>query len=73
MSIREVLEHDHAFQPDEVAALSEAFDLALQKLRLVNRQDPAAITLAKIIIELAKRGERDPVRLSDGAVAILSK
>jgi hypothetical protein len=30
-----------------------------------NRQDPLAISVAKLIIEFAKDGERDPIRLRD--------
>jgi hypothetical protein len=47
-----------------------AFELALSKLELVDRQDPLAVVLAKLIIELAKEGEHDPENLCDGALAI---
>ncbi len=33
------------------------------KLGLVARKDPATTAVAKLIIELAKEGERDPERL----------
>jgi hypothetical protein len=42
-------------------------------LRLVDRDDPATTLVARTIIDLAKRGERDPARLRDAAVASLSK
>jgi hypothetical protein len=57
-----------AFAPQEIQVLSDAFDAALQKLRLVDRSDPAVELVAKRIIHLASRGERDPVRLREGAV-----
>jgi hypothetical protein len=41
-------------------------------LRLVNRDDPATEIVAKKIIELAQRGERDPVRLRQAAVQSIS-
>jgi hypothetical protein len=63
---------DHAFGPDEVKILGDAFEDALRTLRLVNRDDPATEIVAKKIIELAQRGERDPVRLREGAVQSVS-
>lgn len=58
----------HAFGPDEVEVLSSAFEAALEELGLVDRNDPAVQLVAKRIIELAQRGERDPARLREGAV-----
>jgi hypothetical protein len=64
MPIRRLL-NDHAFGPDEIAALVTAFEDALRELQLVDRSDPATEMVAKKIIELAQRGERDPKRLSE--------
>jgi hypothetical protein len=61
--IRTFLEHDHSFGPEDIAGLSAAFDAALSKLGLVDRTDLATLAIAKLIIELAKEGERDPERL----------
>ena len=62
-------EHEHeAFGPDAIAVLAVALEDALRQLDLVDRNDPAATMVAKRIIELAKRGERDPIRLRDQAV-----
>jgi hypothetical protein len=52
--------------------MTKAFEGALRALDLVDRTDPAAEMVAKKIIELAKRGEHDPVRLCDRAVEALS-
>ena len=52
---------DHAFEPEEIKILGDAFEEALRTLRLVNRDDPATQIVARKIIELAQRGERDPV------------
>jgi hypothetical protein len=38
-------------------------EAALSKLGLVDRTDPATMAVAKLIIEFAKEGERDPERL----------
>jgi len=61
--IRLFLEHDHSFGPEDIAKLSAAFEAALGKLGLVDRTDPKAAEVAKLIIEFAKQGERDPERL----------
>src|SRR5262245_63681110 len=63
---------DHAFGPDDIKILGDAFEDALRTLRLVNRDDPATEIVAKKIIELAKQGERDPVRLRQAAVQSIS-
>jgi len=54
---------DGVFSPEVVAAMSVAFDDALNKLKLVDRDDPLAAIVARKIIEVARDGERDPVRL----------
>jgi hypothetical protein len=58
----------HSFGPDEVKVLATAFDTALRELGLADRSDPAALLVAKRIIALAQQGEREPVRLREGAV-----
>jgi hypothetical protein len=65
MPIRLLLEHDHAFTPEDVKILIEAFEGALNALKLVDRDDQLSIMVAKLIIEFAKEGERDPARLRD--------
>jgi hypothetical protein len=72
MPIGQMLKDTRAFDPDRVAQLTAAFEDALQKMGSVNRDDPAALAVARHIIELAKRGETDTARLSDGAIARLS-
>jgi hypothetical protein len=67
LPIRRLLQGS-AFAPHEVQVLSDAFDAALRELRLVDRSDPAVELVAKRIIQLASRGERDPDRLREGAV-----
>jgi hypothetical protein len=48
-----------------VKALTEAFEDTLRALELVDRKDQLTVSVAKLIIEFAKQGERDPVRLRD--------
>ena len=67
------LENNHWFGSEDIAGLTTAFEAALAKLGLVDRSDPTTLTLAKLIIELAKAGEREPERLCDSALRCLSK
>ena len=67
------LENNHWFGPEEIAGLTTAFEAALAKLGLVDRSDPTTLTLAKLIIELAKAGECEPERLCASALKRLSK
>ena len=61
-----------AFNPEAAHALDEAFDGAWKALKASRslfttsfRADKAREILALRIIELAQRGERDPIRLRD--------
>jgi tRNA C32,U32 (ribose-2'-O)-methylase TrmJ len=65
MPIRLLLEHDHAFTPEDMKVLIEAFEETLRALNLVDREDRLTMTVAKLIIEFAKEGERDPNRLRE--------
>jgi hypothetical protein len=53
--------------------LTAAFEAALSKLGLIDRTDPVTTTVATLIIEVAKTGERDPKKLCDDALKILGK
>ena len=70
---RLILENDHSFGPEDIASLTTAFEAALGKLGLVDRNDPATTAVAKLIIELAKEGERDPERLCALALRRVSR
>jgi len=45
-----------------------AFEDALRELKLTNREDPIVERVAKIIIECAERGMRDPADIRDCAL-----
>jgi hypothetical protein len=62
-----LIEHG-AFLPEVAAAITAAFEECLQTLGITKQSDPVALALAKQIIELAKQGERDPIRLRDEAL-----
>jgi hypothetical protein len=55
MPIRLLLEHDHAFTPEDVKVLIEAFEETLRALELADREDQLTIAVAKLIIQFAKR------------------
>jgi hypothetical protein len=71
MAIYRLLKN-RAFGPDEIKVLTAAYEEALRTLRLANRSDPKTEIVAKKIIELAQRGERDPVRLRECAIRSLT-
>jgi hypothetical protein len=73
MPIRPLLEGEpEAFGSQDIEAIAEAFEQILRALHLADRNDPAVMMIAKLTIELAKEGERDPARLCDAVVRIAS-
>jgi hypothetical protein len=64
-----LLEIKTAFGPEDTAAMTAAFDEALKRLNLADREAPIATSVAKKIIRLAKRGERNPTRLTEGVIS----
>ena len=63
------VDRDHdAFGPDTIAVLAAALEDAMHHLRLTDRNDLVVTAVAKKIIDLAKRGERDPLKLRDQAL-----
>jgi hypothetical protein len=66
MPIRPLLEGG-VFSPEDITAITTAFEDALRALGLVDRKDPAAQMVAKRMIELARR-ERNPILLRDAVL-----
>jgi hypothetical protein len=69
-----------SFDPEAVEILSAAFDDAWEKIKQSGGTFArpayargAREVLAKCIIEMAQRGERDPSELADDAVAYLER
>ena len=71
MPIRRLLK-DAKFEPDEVAVLTRAFELALSALYLVDRDDPVCEIVARKIIEIGTNGIHDPREIAEAAVQRLS-
>ena len=64
MPIRPLLQ-EGSFSPEDITFLVTAFEDALTALGLVDRNDPAALLVAKRIIQVAQQRERNPTRLRD--------
>src|SRR5262249_3797533 len=60
-----------SFGSEDVAKLVAAFESAITELGLKDRNDPATTQVAKLIIQLAKDGHRDPKRLAERATGIV--
>jgi hypothetical protein len=73
LPIHVLLHGNVSFEPEDIQQLTTAFELALDKLELPDRQHPLGVILAKYIIELAQEGERDPEKLCDAALELLGK
>lgn len=58
-----------AFGPEDTAAMTAAFDEVLKRLNVADREAPMATSVAKRIVRLAKRGERNPTRLTEGVIS----
>ena len=68
MPIRPRLSASGVFSPEEISVITTAFEDALRVLGLANRKDPAVSMVAKRIIEIARRGERDPMLLREAVL-----
>jgi hypothetical protein len=62
---------DVSFGQEDIANLVAGFESAVANLGLNDRGDPATIQVAKLIIQLAQSGQRDPKRLAERAAGIV--
>jgi hypothetical protein len=60
--------HNSAFDPQTLVLLETAFDEAWLTLRSVGNKTVKPDELARSVLHLAMEGERDPVRLHEGAL-----
>ena len=60
------------FGPEDIAILEAAYEAALRKLGLRQRDDPLTEFVAKKIIAIAQSGVRDPAVLAEQAIKDLS-
>jgi hypothetical protein len=61
------------FQPDDIDALEGAFRCALEKLRIEDSHSPQAEIVAKMVIDAASRGMRDPILMCRQIVSDLGR
>jgi hypothetical protein len=61
------------FWPDEVKAMTSAYEAALLDLGLVNRDDPITEIVATAIVSITSRGEHDPETIKNRALNTLGK
>jgi hypothetical protein len=57
-----------AFPPEVIDAMSWAFDAVCERLAIPERAEAPREIVALRIVELARKGERDPKRLRDQAL-----
>ena len=62
---------ESVFEPEVIERMTTAYEHALKVLQLTDRNDPITELLARKIIYIAGRGERDPERLCSRALAAL--
>jgi hypothetical protein len=67
MPIRQYL-GTHRFDPETTRLMGIALETACQALRGQGLDDPPREAIARVIINLAKGGERNPDRLCDAAL-----
>ena len=59
------------FGPEDIAQLTAGLEAALRDLGIKDRNDPTTTLVAKLIIQLAKDGDRDPTSLAKRAIGIV--
>lgn len=62
---------NQGFDPEHCQAMGLAFEGLLQELGLKDRTDPICNLVARHVIELGRRGVRDPSQLHDMALAAI--
>jgi hypothetical protein len=63
---------DRSFDAESTALICQAFDKASRALNDRGQPDSVKEIIARRIIEIAARGERDPDRMSQGALTSLT-
>jgi len=72
MAIYRIMEKS-GFGPEDVQRMSDAYEEALRRLKLGDRNDPLTEIVAKLIIEIAQTGEKDPARICALAIERLKE
>jgi hypothetical protein len=67
MPIRRLLASG-SFSPEDITAITVAFEESLRALGLVDPTDPAIRMVANRMVEVARGGERNPIVLRDAVL-----
>jgi hypothetical protein len=67
----QALEPPVVFDDAAVRIIGEAFDAACKELPYIDQSEPIRESVARKIIGAAASGERDVLRLRDGALSVL--
>jgi hypothetical protein len=59
------------FDPDVIKVMTAAYERALSEQRLTDRNDPLTELIAKSIINVTAKGERDPGKIKERALNAL--
>jgi hypothetical protein len=57
-----------SFEPEEIEVMTAAYEAALVALGLVDRDDPITEIVARAIVSVTSRGERDPATIKNRAL-----
>ena len=60
-----------SYGPDDINAMTAAYESALVEIGLVDRDDPLTEMLAKSILTVTPTGERDPEKIKERALHAL--
>ncbi len=60
-----------SFEPEEIGVMTAAYEAALVDLSLIDRDDPITEIVARAIVTIMSRGERDPVTIKNRALNTL--
>jgi hypothetical protein len=58
--------------PEEISRVTAAYEQALQRIGLVDRDDPLAEMVAKKVIQVAQTGVREPADIASLAIMELT-
>ena len=70
MAIYRLIAAGH-FGPDEIEPMTKAYELSLEALNLVDRNDPLTELIARSIVNVTGTGERNPELIKDRALNAL--
>jgi hypothetical protein len=63
MAIYRLLQQS-AFNQEDIDRMAKAYEACLHALGVENRSDPITEEVARLVIEIAQTGERDPAAIS---------